>query len=47
MVKNKGIKILGDLQGAYSRRLNIKYKLLCEIIEDKKHKISNMWSPYV
>jgi toxin YoeB len=29
-------KLLGDLQGAYSRRINIKHRLVYEIMEDKK-----------
>ena len=40
-------KLLGDLQGAYSRRINIQHRLVYEVIEDKKTvKIISMWSHY-
>ena len=40
-------KLLGNLKGAYSRRINIKYRLVYEVIEDKKAiRIISMWSHY-
>ena len=40
-------KLRGDLQGTYSRRINIKHRLVYEVIEaDKTVKIISMWSHY-
>lgn len=40
-------KLKGDLQGAYSRRINIKHRLVYEIIEEEQLvKIISMWSHY-
>ena len=40
-------KLQGDLQGAYSRRINIQHRLVYEVIEDVKAiKIISMWSHY-
>lgn len=40
-------KLQGDLQGAYSRRLNIKHRLVYTVIEEEqKVKIISMWSHY-
>lgn len=40
-------KLQGDLQGAYSRRINLKHRLVYEVIEDKKTvKIISMWTHY-
>lgn len=40
-------KLVGDLQGAYSRRINIKHRLVYEVCEDEKTiKILSMWSHY-
>ena len=40
-------KFVGDLEGAYSRRINIQHRLVYEIIEDKKTvKIIRMWAHY-
>lgn len=40
-------KLQGDLQGAYSRRINIKHRLVYEIIkEEQMVKIISMWSHY-
>ena len=40
-------KLLGNLKGAYSRRINIKHRLVYEVIEDKKAiRIISMWSHY-
>jgi toxin YoeB len=40
-------KLVGDLAGAYSRRINIQHRLVYEIIEDKKTvKIIRMWTHY-
>lgn len=29
-------KLVGDLQGAYSRRINIKHRLIYEVLEEQK-----------
>jgi len=40
-------KLQGDLQGAYSRRINLKHRLVYEVLEDiKTVKIISMWSHY-
>lgn len=40
-------KLSGDLQGACSRRINIKHRLVYEIQEKEKNiKILSMWSHY-
>lgn len=40
-------KLQGDLQGAYSRRINIKHRLVYEVLEDEKIvKIISMWTHY-
>lgn len=40
-------KLNGDLEGAYSRRINIKHRLVYEVIKEAKTvKILRMWSHY-
>ncbi|MBC8216302.1 MAG: Txe/YoeB family addiction module toxin [Candidatus Marinimicrobia bacterium] len=40
-------KLVGDLSGAYSRRINIKHRLVYQILEDEKTvKIIQMWTHY-
>jgi len=40
-------KLLGDLSGAYSRRINIQHRLVYQIIDNiKTVKIFRMWSHY-
>lgn len=40
-------KLLGDLQGAFSRRINIKHRLVYQVFEDEKTvKIISLWSHY-
>ena len=40
-------KLVGDLSGAYSRRINIQHRLVYQIVEDKKTvKIIRMWTHY-
>jgi len=40
-------KLIGDLSGAYSRRINIQHRLVYQIIEKEKIiKIVRMWSHY-
>ncbi len=40
-------KLLGDLKGAYSRRINIKHRLVYQVYEEEKIiKIISMWSHY-
>jgi len=38
-------KLQGDIYGVYSRRINIKHRLVYEIVEDQKAiKIISMWT---
>ncbi|HEY9701822.1 MAG TPA: Txe/YoeB family addiction module toxin [Allocoleopsis sp.] len=40
-------KLTGDLEGMYSRRINIQHRLVYEVDNDKKRvKILMMWSHY-
>ncbi len=40
-------KLKLDLEGAYSRRINIKHRLVYEVIEDKKIvKVISLWTHY-
>lgn len=40
-------KLLGDLEGAFSRRINIQHRLVYQVIEeDKVVKIIRMWTHY-
>jgi toxin YoeB len=40
-------KLVGDLAGAYSRRINIQHRLVYEILEDERTvKILRMWTHY-
>lgn len=40
-------KLQGDLQGAYSRRINIKHRLVYEILEEEQAvKIISLWTHY-
>ena len=40
-------KLMGDLQGAYSRRINLQHRLVYQIIPEKKVvKIIRMWTHY-
>lgn len=40
-------KLVGNLSGAYSRRINIKHRLVYQIIEETKTvRILRMWSHY-
>lgn len=40
-------KLIGDLSGAYSRRINIQHRLVYEVIESEKViKIIRMWTHY-
>ena len=40
-------KLLGNLTGLYSRRINIQHRLVYEVLEDiKTVKIISMWSHY-
>ncbi|MCK8604164.1 Txe/YoeB family addiction module toxin [Desulfoferrobacter suflitae] len=40
-------KLLGDLDGAYSRRINIQHRLVYQIIDNEKTvKIIRMWTHY-
>ena len=40
-------KLVGDLEGAYSRRINIQHRLVYQILKDKKAvKIIRLWTHY-
>jgi toxin YoeB len=40
-------KLVGDLSGAYSRRINIKHRLVYQILEEEKAiKVLRMWTHY-
>ena len=40
-------KLVGDLSGAYSRRINIQHRLVYQILDDiKTVKIIRMWTHY-
>ncbi len=40
-------KLLGDMSGAYSRRINIQHRLVYQILEEEKIiKILRMWTHY-
>jgi toxin YoeB len=40
-------KLVGDLSGAYSRRINIQHRLVYQVYEEKKAiKILRMWTHY-
>lgn len=40
-------KLVGDLSGAYSRRINIKHRLVYQVLEDLNVvKVLRMWSHY-
>lgn len=40
-------KLVGDLQGAYSRRINIQHRLVYQVFEEEKTvKIISFWTHY-
>ena len=40
-------KLIGDLTGAYSRRINIQHRLVYQVLEEEKVvKIIRMWTHY-
>ena len=40
-------KLIGDLAGAYSRRINIQHRLVYEVIEESKTiKVLRLWTHY-
>ncbi|TAL04816.1 MAG: Txe/YoeB family addiction module toxin [Porticoccaceae bacterium] len=40
-------KLVGDLAGAYSRRINIQHRLVYEVLEDERVvKVLRMWTHY-
>lgn len=40
-------KLLGDLSGAYFRRINIQHRLVCQILDNEKVvKVIRMWTHY-
>jgi len=40
-------KLVGNLSGSYSRRINIKHRIIYEVIDEEKLiRISRMWTHY-
>ena len=40
-------KLVGDLRGVYSRRINIQHRLVYEVLEDERVvKVLRMWTHY-
>ena len=40
-------KLVGDLQGLYSRRINIQHRLVYQVLEEEKAvKIVSLWTSY-
>jgi toxin YoeB len=40
-------KLVGDLTGAYSRRINIQHRLVYQILEEQRNvKVLRMWTHY-
>lgn len=40
-------KLVGDLEGAYSRRINVQHRLVYQILEEEKTiKILSLWTYY-
>ncbi len=40
-------KLIGDLTGAYSRRINIQHRLVYQVLEDEKIvKVLRLWTHY-
>ena len=40
-------ELVGDLAGAWSRRINIQHRLVCQVLEDVKTvKILRLWTHY-
>ena len=40
-------KLIGDLSGAYSRRINIQHRLVYQVLEDQRVvKVLRLWSHY-
>lgn len=40
-------KLIGDLAGAYSRRINIQHRLVYQVYEDERSvKVIHMWTHY-
>ena len=40
-------KLIGDLSGAYSRRINIQYRLVYQVLDDDKIvKVIRLWTHY-
>ena len=38
-------KLVGDLSGAYSRRINIQHRLVCQVLEEERSvKVLRLWT---
>lgn len=41
------VKLVGDLKGAYSRRINVQHRLVYQVLEEKRIvKVIRMWTHY-
>jgi Txe/YoeB family toxin of toxin-antitoxin system len=41
-------KLVGDLAGAYSRRINMQHRLVCQVLERERIvKVIRMWTHYL
>ncbi len=39
-------KLVGDLSGAFSRRVNIQHRIVYQVVDSKTMKILRMWTHY-
>lgn len=39
-------KLIGDLSGAFSRRINIQYRIVYQVVDSQTVKILRMWTHY-
>ncbi len=39
-------KLLGDLAGMYSRRINIQHRMVYQVLKEKKVRVLRMWTHY-
>jgi Txe/YoeB family toxin of toxin-antitoxin system len=40
-------KLVGDLSGAYSRRISLQHRLVCQVLDDARTvKVLRMWTHY-
>ncbi len=39
-------KLVGDIEGAYSRRINIQHRLVYQVLAERTVKVIHMWTRY-